>query len=117
MRARERALSFCRGNLMTKKSTLLLVISLTIASACFARLEMWPVTQKPWLTLSQVETIAAKTITERHKDYFCIGATFAQLGAKAQEWTLSYTNPKGERKWVIIDGEGKAQVLDNLGPS
>ncbi len=55
-----------------------------------------------------------KAIEQKHKDFFCIGARFAMLGDKDQEWELSYTNEKGERKWVIVDGKGNAELLDAL---
>ena len=98
---------------MTTKQFSLVLIALVIAVTCFARLEMWPVTQKPTLALAQAEAIGNKTIGEKHKGFFCIGARFAMLGATNQEWDLIYTSPKGERECVIIDGKGNAQLLDS----
>ena len=99
---------------MTMKRISLLIITLTFAVTCFARPQRWPVTQKPAIALAQAEAIGDKTIEQKYKGYFCIGASFAMLGDTAQEWELSDTNPKGERKWVIVDAQGKAKLLEGL---
>lgn len=88
--------------------------ALTFTAVCFARTERWPVTQKPTIALAQAGVIGDKTIGEKYKGYFCIGARFALLGDTDQEWELAYTNAKGERKWVIIDGKGNAKVHDYM---
>ena len=89
----------------------LLLAALTFTAICFARSER-PVTQKPAIALGQAEAIGDKTIGEKYKGYFCIGARFASLGDTEQEWELAYTNTKGERKWVVIDGKGNAKVYE-----
>lgn len=101
---------------MTKKPAFLLFFSLVFAATCFSRLEQWPVTRKPTLTLAQAELVGDKTVEGKYKDFFCIGARFASLGGAEQEWELAYTNAKGERKWVIVDGNGKAELLDYSRP-
>ena len=95
---------------MTTKRLSLLLIALTFTAICFARSERWPITQKPAISLAQAEGIADKTIAEKYKGFFCIGARFASLGDTNQEWELAYTNAKGERKWIVIDGKGNAKL-------
>ncbi len=96
---------------MSTKQISLIIITLTFASVCFARLEQWPVTQ-PLLSLAQAEAIGDKAIGEKYKDYFCIRARFALLRGTDQEWELSYTNAKGDLKFVIIEGKGNAVLLE-----
>ena len=98
---------------MKTKLLMAMTVVMAVALTCFARLERWPITQKPAISLAQAEAIGDRAVQEKHKDFFCIGARFSMLGEKAQEWELSYTNVKGDRKWAIIDGEGKSQLLDN----
>jgi hypothetical protein len=95
---------------MTMKRLSLLLTALTFTAVCFARTERWPVARKPTIPLAKAESIGNKTIGEKHKGYFCIGARFALLGDTNQEWELTYTNAKGERKWVVIDGKGNAKL-------
>mgnify|MGYP001557074190 CR=1 FL=1 len=97
---------------MTTKRIMLLIITLAFAVTCFARYERWPVNQKPVIALAQAEAIGDKTIEQKYKDFFCIGARFALLSDTDQEWELSYTNAKGERKWVLIDGSGRSNLLE-----
>jgi hypothetical protein len=92
----------------------ILLVTLTFTAICYARLESWPVTQKPVIALTQAEVIGGKAIGEKYKGYFCIGARFAMLGDADQEWELAYTNPKGERKWVVIDSKGYATLHENI---
>ena len=92
----------------------LLIITLAFAGICFARTERWPVRQKPAIPLAQAEAIGDKTIEQKYKDFFCIGARFAMLGDTDQEWELSYTNAKGERKWIVIDGKGNAKLQEHM---
>jgi hypothetical protein len=106
-------LLFGGETVMTMKRLSLLLTTLTFTAVCFARTERWPVAQKPTIALAQAEAIGDKTIGE-YKGYFCIGARFALLGDKDQEWELTYTNAKGERKWVVIDGKGNAKVYDYM---
>jgi hypothetical protein len=94
---------------MTLKHISILVVILTVVITCFARLEQ-PITRKPSISLVQAEAIANKTISEKYKDYFCIGARFAMLGEKSEEWELIYANSKRERKSVTIDNNGKATL-------
>ena len=98
---------------MSTKRISLFVVALGFVSICFARIERWPVTQKPSLTLARAEAIGDKTIGEKYKDYFCISARFAQLGETDQEWELSYTNTRGEWKYVVIDGKGGANLHEH----
>ena len=99
---------------MTLKRISLLMIILAAGVTCFARLYTWPIRAKPAITLAQAEAIGDKTIGEKHKGFFCIGARFTMLGDTDQEWELSYTSPKGESKWVIIDAKGGTQLLNSL---
>src|SRR5260221_1750189 len=92
----------------------LLLTGLTFTAVCFARTERWPVAQKPMIALAQAETIGDNTIGQKYKSYFCIGARFALLGDTNQEWELTYTNAKGERKWVVIDGKANAKLHGHI---
>jgi hypothetical protein len=92
----------------------LLLAALTFTAICFARTERWPVAQKPAIALGQAEALGDKTIGEKYKGYFCIGARFASLGDTEQEWELTYTNTKGERKWAVIDGKGNAKLYEYM---
>jgi len=87
---------------------------MTFPAVCFGRIERWPVAQEPTITLARGETIGHKTISEKYKGFFCIGARFALLGDANQEWELTYTNAKGERKWVVIDGKGQATLHEAM---
>jgi hypothetical protein len=99
----------------TKKILMLVSIAMTaIAITCFARAERWPVTQKPSTSIGQAEAIGDKAIEKKYSGFFCIGARFAMLGDKDQEWELSYTNQKGERKWVIVNTNKEVEVLDTM---
>jgi hypothetical protein len=99
---------------MTLKRVALLLITLILTGVCFGRTERWPVTQKPTIALAQAEAIGDKAIGQKYKGYFCVGARFALLGEIDQEWELTYTNAKGERKWVVIDGKGNAKFYEHM---
>jgi len=101
--------------ILTAKLILPLVLAFAAACPCQARLEL-PVTRKPTIALTQAEVIGDKAIQQKHQGFFCIGARFAMLGESKQEWELTYANGKGVQKYVVIDGNGKAEVLDYLRP-
>jgi len=98
---------------MTMKRLSLFLTALIFTAVCFARTERWPVTQTPTIALAQAEARGDEAIREKYKGYFCIGARFALLGDTDQEWELTYTNAKGERKWVVIDGKGNAKFHES----
>jgi hypothetical protein len=100
---------------LTAKLIFPLVLAFAVACPCQARLEL-PVTRKPTIVLTQAEVIGDKAIQQKHQGFFCIGARFAMLGETEQEWELTYANGKGVQKYVVIDGNGKAEVLDYLRP-
>ena len=96
------------------KQLSLFLAALTFTAICFARAQLWPIAKKPATALGQAEAIGDKTIEEKYKGYFCIDAHFASLGNTEQEWELTYTSPKGDRKWVVIDGKGTAKLYEHV---
>jgi hypothetical protein len=102
------------NSFVTMKRLSLLLAALTFTAICFARAQRWPIAKKPAIALGKAETIGDKTIEEKYKGYFCIGAHFASLGDTEQEWELTYTSPKGDRKWVVIDGKGTAKLYEHM---
>jgi hypothetical protein len=57
--------------------------------------------------------IAQGSLGKDAGNFYCVGASLAITYSKDGDWTYRFASKGGKYKWVIVDFDKHAQVLDN----
>lgn len=98
---------------MMKKALTLLTVVLVLGSIAFGRKLSYPTAKRPSLSLSQALVLGQKALGKDSARFYCASAELGVTTSPDGDWTLRFDSKNKKWAWVIVDFDGKVEVLKN----
>ena len=91
-----------------KRIILLVVCSMLLCGAAYARRIAWIPTEKPPVSLAEAIKLAETQLQNEKVQYFCVGASLAKTFSEG-DWQLNFSSKKGKRMIVSVGSDKKVR--------